>query len=96
MLKCNCYEEFSYCLTSNPPIYKTESRCLGTKERDLCSCGGDKTKCNFYSHVREEGYKDINENLDKIELEFYRQYVIENDLLYDVLDKYNQYIKNKK
>ena len=23
-------------------------RCMGTKERELCSCGGDKNKCNFY------------------------------------------------
>ena len=31
--------------------YKTEygkTVCYGTKEREACSCGGDKNKCNFY------------------------------------------------
>lgn len=23
-------------------------RCIGTKEIDICSCGGDKSKCDFY------------------------------------------------
>ena len=23
-------------------------RCMGTKEIDVCSCGGDKSKCDFY------------------------------------------------
>ena len=25
-----------------------EYRCYGTKERDLCTCGGYKSRCNFY------------------------------------------------
>lgn len=30
--------------------YVTEEvpRCLGTKERETCTCGGYKSKCNFY------------------------------------------------
>lgn len=31
--------------------------CVGTKECDSCSCEGDKARCDFYSHVRAEGYK---------------------------------------
>jgi len=31
------------------------SRCDGTKERDICSCKGDKSKCDFYENVRKEG-----------------------------------------
>lgn len=27
--------------------------CYGTKEREQCSCGGDKSKCNFYSEYRK-------------------------------------------
>jgi len=32
----------------------TVSECWGTKERDVCSCGGDKNKCTFYPKNREE------------------------------------------
>jgi hypothetical protein len=33
--------------------------CWGTRERDACSCGGDKSKCDFYPSVREEGKKPM-------------------------------------
>lgn len=33
--------------------------CWGTAERDACSCGGDKSKCDFYSTVREEEKKSL-------------------------------------
>lgn len=29
-------------------IDKEESYCMGTKERECCTCGGDKRKCDFY------------------------------------------------
>lgn len=35
------------------------SYCNGTRERDECSCGGDKTKCDFYPEVREKAMKEI-------------------------------------
>lgn len=41
MEKCNCYHE-DY----------GKSECWGTKERDVCSCGGDEAKCNFYTEKR--------------------------------------------
>ena len=28
--------------------------CNGTKERDECTCNGDKTKCNFYPEIRKK------------------------------------------
>ena len=31
-----------------------EGICLGTKEVDYCSCGGDRSKCDFYESVRQE------------------------------------------
>lgn len=34
---CECYEAF---------------HCLGTKERDECSCGGDTRKCDFFEEIR--------------------------------------------
>ena len=35
-------------------INQEESYCLGTKECDICSCGGNRSKCDFYEKVREE------------------------------------------
>ena len=29
-------------------IDEEESYCMGTKERECCTCGGDKRKCDFY------------------------------------------------
>lgn len=34
--------------------------CIGTKCRDECSCGGDRTKCDFYLEVREKAQKESN------------------------------------
>ena len=33
----------------------SNGRCVGTKEIDSCSCGGNKSKCDFYENVRREG-----------------------------------------
>ena len=30
-------------------IIENQSYCIGTKEREFCTCSGDKRKCNFYS-----------------------------------------------
>lgn len=32
-----------------------EPRCWGTREKDECSCGGDRARCDFYPEVRAEG-----------------------------------------
>ena len=37
--------------------YSGESRCLGTKEIETCSCGGDKSKCDFYLEKRKAAEK---------------------------------------
>ena len=34
-------------LDGNPP------RCVGTKEIEQCECGGNRSKCDFYPHVRK-------------------------------------------
>lgn len=39
--RCSCYDT-----TYGKP------HCLGTKEQDPCSCGGDTKKCDFYEYVR--------------------------------------------
>lgn len=62
MKKCDCYREgkrFEY----NPIIMESVTTsygyCNGTKERDECSCDGDRTKCDFYPEVREEAKKAL-------------------------------------
>jgi hypothetical protein len=55
MKQCECYIEDRQLADYTPlmkPIYKTVSLCFGTRERDRCSCGGDRTKCDFYPEVR--------------------------------------------
>ena len=40
--------------------YSGESRCLGTKEVEPCSCGGDESKCDFYPEKRKVAQKTLN------------------------------------
>ncbi len=40
--------------------YSGESRCLGTKEVETCSCGGDESKCDFYPEKRKAAQKTLN------------------------------------
>ena len=69
MNKCNCYRtrtERRYfsdydkgCAADQGkllPDYEDicEGICLGTKEVDYCSCGGDRSKCDFYENVRQD------------------------------------------
>ena len=41
--KCDCYH-----------IEHGMSVCWGTKERETCTCDGDKSRCNFYPEKRKE------------------------------------------
>ena len=40
------YEKGSYSLVDY--IVENQSYCIGTKECECCTCGGDKRKCDFY------------------------------------------------
>ena len=40
--------------------YYGESRCLGTKEVETCSCGGDESNCDFYPEKRKAAEKKMN------------------------------------
>ena len=35
--------------------YREDGRCTGTREIDPCSCGGVRSRCDFYDSVRKEG-----------------------------------------
>ena len=40
--------------------YSGESRCLGTREVEMCNCGGDESKCTFYPEKRKAAEKKMN------------------------------------
>ena len=40
-------------------ITKEVSRCLGTKDREICTCGGYKSQCNFY---RDKFMKELDDD----------------------------------
>lgn len=52
MPNCPCFKEIKISYYSYPEE-TIETRYLGTKEMDLCSCNGDELKCNFYPEVRK-------------------------------------------
>ena len=57
MNKCECYNIDSDGLGGFIP------RCNGTKEREECQCGGDKSKCDFYPEKQEKATMDAVEYL---------------------------------
>ena len=42
------FKEPELCSAYQPNYYIKGDACFGTKEREPCSCGGDKSKCDFY------------------------------------------------
>lgn len=57
MNKCDCYDAKDVLLPDKHTgrlIRQRIEHCLGTKERKFCSCGGDRTKCDFYPKVKKE------------------------------------------
>lgn len=64
MKKCDCYcveEQIIGWHTPVDPKITTVYKCNGTRERDTCSCGGDRTKCDFYPEVREKALPKFGE-----------------------------------
>ena len=60
MKKCNCYHKTEYITGWESPheaITEIRTECWGTPERDYCSCGGDRRKCDFYEDVRKTAIK---------------------------------------
>lgn len=76
MNKCDCYHlqpktRYTYHpITGSPIAHDIEvGVCWGTRECDECSCGGDRTKCDFYHEVREKAKKEAEKiitNADRI------------------------------
>lgn len=81
--KCSCYNvEYKRANVYNPLTGQPfggdieVDTCWGTRERDQCSCGGDKTRCSFYVDVREEALKTISAE-DAI---YHYQYGVDHDI----------------
>jgi hypothetical protein len=64
MSKCDSYhlepEQHYFVDEYGATIYENINvpRCWGTKEKDVCDCRGDKSKCNFYERVRAEATEE--------------------------------------
>lgn len=66
MSKCDCYcerveSEPRYSPYTGEYINSVDVKygyCNGTKERDKCSCGGNRTKCDFYPEIREKAMRE--------------------------------------
>ena len=66
MNKCDYYDEQTKIIGWLGPdevIRKTVCVCNGTREQDVCSCGGDRTKCDFYLEVRQKENKPMKAKL---------------------------------
>ena len=64
MKKCDCYcteEQIIGWHTLVDPKTTIVHKCNGTREREECSCGGDRTKCDFYPEVREKALPKFGE-----------------------------------
>ena len=60
MGKCDCFETRQDLNGTNSSYWYEYGVCLGTKEVDRCSCGGDESKCNFYPEKRKAAEKLMN------------------------------------
>ena len=78
MNKCDCYhlepERHYFADENGASIYEIINvpRCYGTREKDVCDCDGDRSKCSFYKSVREKAAakksnSDIKDVFDEIE-----------------------------
>ena len=89
--KCDCYHKKTktryvfHPITGQPIRHDIDvGVCWGTKEMDECSCNGDKTKCNFYSEVREKAMR-IEHIKDAIS---YFKYGISHDIYKEPVTTY--------
>lgn len=53
---CECYRESVefYYKNDYRKLQRVVGRCIGTKEREECACGGDESMCDFYPERRGE------------------------------------------
>ena len=74
--KCKCYYEVEE-TRHLPPLAATAygsafysvkvGHCSGTKECDICACGGDRRICDFYDYVRAKANEPGAEPVESLE-----------------------------
>lgn len=91
MVKCDCYytetkRRYTYNPITGDPIGHDVDIgvCWGTKECEECSCGGDRTQCNFYPEVR----KKARENLSIQDAINHFKYGISHDIFSEPVTSY--------
>ena len=84
MEKCNCY--------INHPWSDKYGYCMGTKNRDLCTCQGDESNCDFYPEKRNKKMTTLEMmNVAKVNGKTYYA----NDLLYNTKFGFHNRLGNK-
>jgi len=68
--KCSSYEEqfiqdYGNSINTGEILYRKECRCLGTKEQEICSCGGDEEKCDFFPEKEGQSHVLSVENQEQ-------------------------------
>lgn len=81
MAKCDCYFQ-----------HGSKFLCYGTKEMEECSCGGDKSKCDFYPEKRQQKPKTKRQIVDVQEAKNFIDANWPNDpllkrIVFNLLDK---------
>lgn len=51
--------------------------------------------CDFYKEVREKAEAEYRADVDKLELEFYREFIRKHDLHFEALSEWCQWKKSK-
>lgn len=95
---CKCFRaerKITGWLSGNEPITTLVGRCNGTKEREECNCQGNESKCDFYEYVRKRAEEEKKNKLDRMELEFYRDFILCHDLLFEVSREYEEWKKKR-
>lgn len=80
MKKCECYHEViteAYNSYLDLTRVVKEGQCWGTKERDICSCQGDRCKCGFYPHVKQKALKEKQSKKGKADIVRTLQYYLD-------------------
>lgn len=72
-----------------------EYYCAGTPDCYICNCGGDKFKCELQP-TKKKDYEISNfSETDREELEFYRDYIYNHDLVFDAYSEFLEWKKRK-
>jgi len=66
---------------NNGKIESEVGVCLGTKEREECDCGGDKTKCTFYPEKRRTEPVESESSFENTNHE-----IIEDPIVFDPIE----------